>query len=63
MIEMVTDKHYDAIVSLFEEAQNEIKIISPFLSEKTAELLCNAAKRDSLLIYNKTISPRFLRWF
>lgn len=45
MIEMVTDKHYDAIVSLFEEAQNEIKIISPFLSEKTAELLCNAAKR------------------
>ena len=45
MIEMVTDKHYDAIVSLFEEAQNEIKIISPFLSEKTAELLCNAARR------------------
>lgn len=45
MIEMVTDKHYDTIVSLFEEAQNEIKIISPFLSEKTAELLCNAARR------------------
>lgn len=45
MIEIVTDEHYNAITSLFKESKKEIKIISPFLSEKTAELLCNAAKK------------------
>lgn len=45
MIEIVTDEHYDVITSFFEETQEEIKIISPFLSKKTAELLCDAAKK------------------
>ena len=45
MIEIVTDEHYDTITALFEETQDEIKIVSPFLSKKTAELLCNAANK------------------
>lgn len=45
MIEIVTDEHYDAITALFTNSKNEIKIISPFLSKKTAELLCDAAHK------------------
>lgn len=43
MIEIVTDEHLDTISSLFKNAKEEIKIISPYLSIKTAELLCEAA--------------------
>ena len=45
MIEIVTDEHYELISSLFEKAENSIKIISPFLSKKMAELLCVASRR------------------
>lgn len=43
MIKIVTAEHYSLITSLFEEATENIKIISPFLSKKMAELLCKAA--------------------
>ena len=43
MIKIVTAEHYLLITSLFEEATENIKIISPFLSKKMAELLCKAA--------------------
>lgn len=43
MIEIVTDDHYSLISSLFEESTDSIRIISPFLSRKMADLLCNAA--------------------
>ncbi len=43
MIEIVTDEHYSLISSLFEETTDSIRIISPFLSRKMADLLCEAA--------------------
>ncbi|SDH83702.1 PLD-like domain-containing protein [Pseudobutyrivibrio sp. 49] len=45
MIEVVTDEHSETITSLFKEAKKEIKIISPFLSNKTADFLCEAANK------------------
>lgn len=45
MIEIVTDEHYELISSLFEKAENSIRIISPFLSKRMAELLCMASHR------------------
>lgn len=45
MIEIVTDEHYSLISSLFKEATDNIRIISPFLSCKMAELLCEAARK------------------
>lgn len=45
MIDIVTDEHYSLITSLFERATDNIKIISPFLSKKMAELLCDASLR------------------
>ena len=43
VIEIVTDEHYSLISSLFEETTDSIRIISPFLSRKMADLLCEAA--------------------
>lgn len=45
MIKIVTDEHYPLIASLFEGATENIKIISPFLSKKMAELLCEASRK------------------
>lgn len=45
MIEIVTDEHYSLITLLFEDSTDNIKIISPFLSRKMAELLCEAAHK------------------
>lgn len=45
MIEIVTDDHYSLISSLFEESTDSIRIISPFLSRKMADLLCDAAHK------------------
>lgn len=45
MIDIVTDNHYALVLSLFENSLKEIRIISPFLSKKMADLLCNAANR------------------
>lgn len=42
---MITNEHQEVITSLFDTAKEEIKIISPFLSIKTAKLLSEAAKR------------------
>lgn len=44
MIEVVNEGHSVLIRSLFERANSRIRIISPFLSRKTAELLCKAAQ-------------------
>ncbi len=41
MIEILTDNHYDKIMDLFESAQKQIKIISPFLSMNMAKKLCD----------------------
>ena len=45
MIEVVTDEHYSLISSLFEESIDSIRIISPFLSRKMADLLCEEANK------------------
>ena len=45
MIEIITNEHQEVITSLFDTAKEEIKIISPFLSIKTAKLLSEAAKK------------------
>ncbi len=47
MIEVVTDEHYSLISSLFEESIDSIRIISPFLSRKMADLLCEAAYKGA----------------
>ena len=45
MIKIITNEHQEVITSLFDTAKEEIKIISPFLSIKTAKLLSEAAKK------------------
>lgn len=45
MIEIITNEHQEVITTLFNAAKEDIKIISPFLSIKTAKLLSEAAKR------------------
>lgn len=45
MVEIVTDEHYELIISLFEKTDDEIRIISPFLSKRMAELLCDASNK------------------
>ena len=45
MIDIVTNEHYDIITSLFDGATKRIRIISPFLSRKMADLLCGATSR------------------
>ena len=45
MVELITDNHYSVISSLFEKSNRSIRIISPFLSAKMADMLCDAAKR------------------
>ncbi len=45
MIKIVTNEHYSLISRLFEESNESIKIISPFLSKRMAELLCEASRR------------------
>lgn len=40
MIRVITNDLYDDVVELFYNAKKSIRIVSPFLSNKTAELLC-----------------------
>lgn len=42
MIELLTTNHFEKLLSLFEKAQREIKIVSPFLTISMAEKLCAA---------------------
>lgn len=41
MIEVLTDNHYQAITELFHTAHRSIRIISPFLTDSMADLLCD----------------------
>ena len=45
MIDVITDKHYSLISELFNDSKCSIKIISPFLSKRMADILCDASKR------------------
>ncbi len=45
MIEILTDDHYERILDLFDGTDNEIKIISPFISKSISEKLCDYIKR------------------
>lgn len=56
MIELLTDNHFDRILDLFDGVQNEIKIISPFLTMSMAEKLCEVVRQ-------KGISCRFITRF
>lgn len=44
MIELLTTNHLETILNLFEETQNEVKIISPFLTLSMVETLCDSVK-------------------
>ena len=43
MIEVITDGHYKTIESLFDNAKSRIRIISPFLTPRMADLWCDRA--------------------
>ncbi len=45
MIQLLTKDMEVTILKLFDDAQNSVYIISPFLSYKTAQILCEAKKR------------------
>ena len=45
MIQLLTNDLEETILKLFNNAQRSIYIISPFLSYKTAQILCEAKKR------------------
>lgn len=45
MVDIITVNHYSLISSLFEKSNYSIKIISPFLSMKMAEMLCDSAAK------------------
>lgn len=47
MIDVLTDDHYEKILDLFDGTDNEIKIISPFISKSISEKLCDCIKRNS----------------
>ncbi len=44
MIEILTDGHYKIIESLFDNAKNRIRIVSPFLAPRMADLWCDRAE-------------------
>lgn len=48
MIEVLTDNHYQAITELFNKAQKGICIISPFLTDSMADLLCDNVTQKNL---------------
>ncbi len=45
MVEIVTDEHYGLVFSLFNNSEEDVRIISPFLSKKMADLLCESSKK------------------
>ena len=51
MVEAVTKGHKEVITSLFSEASESIKIISPFLSRSTAKMLSEASKNGIKCTY------------
>ena len=46
MIELITEELKERIERCFSEAETSIQIVSPFLSRKTAELLCSVCKSN-----------------
>lgn len=46
MIEVLTNNHYDKILDLFESTNENIKIISPFISVSIAKKLCDIIKQN-----------------
>lgn len=47
-MEVLTTNHYEKIMDLFEEAQETVKIISPFISDSIAKKLCDIVKGSSI---------------
>lgn len=48
MIELLTTNHLDKVIDLFDGAQREIKIISPFLSMPMVEKLCKVVAEKNI---------------
>lgn len=49
MIEVVSEKIKESVINCFQEAQESIEIVSPFLSMKTADMLCEKVNKNSNL--------------
>lgn len=58
-IQTITDTHLEALLSLFDGATDSIKIMSPFITRATAELLCTQLERNPRL--KCTVITRFVR--
>ena len=48
MIEVLTDNHYEKMLDLFDDAKQNLKIISPFISKSIAEKLCESVRNSSV---------------
>ena len=48
MIELISEKTRDQIKELFNKSESCIQIVSPFLSVKTAEMLCKICEQGNI---------------
>ncbi|MBR5579407.1 MAG: phosphatidylserine/phosphatidylglycerophosphate/cardiolipin synthase family protein, partial [Lachnospiraceae bacterium] len=48
MIELISEKTREQIEELFNKSESSIQIVSPFLSVKTAEMLCKICKKRNI---------------
>ena len=48
MIELISEKTREQIEELFNKSESCIQIISPFLSVKTAEMLCKICEQGNI---------------
>ena len=48
MIELISEKTREQIEELFNKSESSIQIVSPFLSVKTAEILCKICKKRNI---------------
>lgn len=49
MIELLTDNHLDKILDLFDGAERNVNIVSPFLTMSMAEKLCEVKEKKNLV--------------
>ena len=49
MIELLTDNHLDKILDLFDGAEQNVNIVSPFLTMSMAEKLCEVKEKKNLV--------------
>ena len=48
MIELISEKTREQIEELFDKSESCIQIVSPFLSVKTAEMLCKICEKSNI---------------